>query len=229
METVRAISNMARAEAEGMDGARTPGGLALKRQVDGMHAVATRAITMVNANGLNPDRDQATQIRLAAAVDRQMTGRTSERHTTGAATRAVMNDFYLQEAAARILEQQGARDPLAHLASKESTSRADGHSLEILSRNGVEAGKVLRTASRHDIGAIASGRFDKVQSEHTRFAVSTVLGQSDEQMRTPTARVPEVATPDAPRRPFPAMGLSAAQSGIPRTASFGRKMVGAER
>src|SRR3546814_2077586 len=38
--------------------------------------------------------------------------------------------------------------------------------------------------------AIASGRFDQVHSEHTRFAVGTILRHTQEQMATPTAAMP---------------------------------------
>lgn len=226
MDTVRAIDNIARAEAEGMDGARTPGGMHLRRESDGLHEVATRTVMILSANQLQPEADRATQIRLAAALERQITAKSSEHLTAPAVARSVLNDFYMQEAAATRMASFHGRDPLSHVANPAS-ARSEDEPGRILARNGIQSAKILRTASKEDLAAIAGGRFDQIQSEHTRFGVSTVLGLSDTQMRTPTPRAPEVREPAPQARPFMAMPTAKGRPAI-SPASFGRK-VSAER
>lgn len=226
METLRAIDNIARAEAAGLDGARTPGGMALRRNADRMNDVAGQAVLLVSANGLNPDQDKATQIRLAAAVDRQITSRASEVLPANEVTRAVMNDFYLQEAAARRMVQFHDKDPLDHL-SIPSSARHKDEAIEILGRNGINSQKLLRTASKEDLASIASGKYDQIKSEHTRFGISTVLNLSDGQMKTPTARIPEAREPTPRSAAFSAPSLALGRAPTP-SIGFGRK-VSAER
>src|SRR3546814_1330335 len=63
METIRAINIIAAAEEAGVDGTRTPGGVALNKQSQKIHLAAVQAVIILQANGLNPDDDLATQTR----------------------------------------------------------------------------------------------------------------------------------------------------------------------
>lgn len=223
MDTLRAVNSMANAETSGLDGTRSPGGAELNRRASGLAVSVNKAIVLAIANGLNPDEDRATQTRLANAIDRQVTGADGPMHDVEI-TRRVMNDMLFQEAAARQLEAAGERDPLSSIASPHS-NRENGQAFEILSRNGIAAATILRSASKQDLEAIAGGRFDKIETERARFAVGAVLGLSEQQMNTPTHNTSR----DAPRRvvdfsQFPATGLGAGPITNP-TVSFGRKGV----
>src|SRR3546814_7531045 len=57
METIRAINIVAAAEEAGVDGTRTPGGVALNKQSQKIHLAAVQAVIILQANGLNPDDD----------------------------------------------------------------------------------------------------------------------------------------------------------------------------
>src|SRR3546814_2619142 len=106
METIRAINIIAAAEEAGVDGTRTPGGVALNKQSQKIHLAAVQAVIILQANGLNPDDDLATQTRLAAAVDRQITGKTSEHQDEPTVARSILNDFYLQRSEEHTSELQ---------------------------------------------------------------------------------------------------------------------------
>src|SRR3546814_948955 len=134
METIRAINIIAAAEEAGVDGTRTPGGVALNKQSQKIHLAAVQAVIILQANGLNPDDDLATQTRLAAAVDRQITGKTSEHQDEQTVARIILNDFYLQEAAAARLKMAGEQDPLATVANPTTRrDRSDEHTSELQS------------------------------------------------------------------------------------------------
>src|SRR5690606_37876692 len=107
------------------------------------------------ANGLHPAIDQATKIRLAAAVDRQLADRHVETRDSVALTRAVMTDFFLQEAAARRLQLSGEDDPLDRHAAPES-DRTTLKASSILQRNGIAANSAFSSASKEDLIAIAA-------------------------------------------------------------------------
>lgn len=226
METIRAINIIAKAEAVGVDGARTPGGASLHKRSKTMNDAVASAVILVRANEMQPEHDHATQIRLAAAVDRQIAGHTSEDKFTMSVTRAILNDFYLQEAAALRLAMAGERDPLAHLADPAS-QRSNDATLDILERNNIRADVILKTASKDDMIAIAGGRFDQIASEHTRFAVGTILRHAEHQMSAPTAAIP-MAPPPAPalsgQRGFPSSGIGVdARPKTVHPTAFGRR------
>src|SRR3546814_14902895 len=96
----------------------------------------------------------------------------------------------------------GEQDPLAYVANPDTRRDLDV-TFDILDRNRIKADAILKTASKNDMVAIASGRFDQVHSEHTRFAVGTILRHTQEQMATPTAAMPnkptEAETPNEQR------------------------------
>jgi hypothetical protein len=232
METIRAINIIAAAEEAGVDGTRTPGGAALHKQSQKIHLATVQAVIILQANGLNPDDDLATQTRLAAAVDRQITGKTSELQDEPTVARSILNDFYLQEAAASRLKMAGDQDPLAYVANPETRRDLDV-TFDILERNRIKADAILKTASKSDMIAIASGRFDHVHSEHTRFAVGTILRHSEEQMATPTAAIPQkppaLGTLTETRR-YPSTGIGMGSKITPvAPLAFGRRSSGAER
>lgn len=227
METIRAINSMASAEASGHDGTRTSGAVALRKRAPNIHIATNKSIILAQANGLNPAIDEATKIRLAAAVDRQLAGPRVEAQDPVALTRAVMADFLLQEAAARRLQLTGEHDPLDRHAAPE-TDRSALKAGSILQRNGVAASSAFSSASKEDLTAMASGRYDQIRADHTRFAVATMLNYEERQMAVKTQGVPNHSPePRKPAREYPAAGVGIG----PRRASalnFGRK-VGAER
>lgn len=224
METIQAINNMANAEASGVDSARTPGGAALHKKAGNIHLAVANAVIIASANGLQPDTDLATQTRLAAAVDRQIAKQSTGAPDASSITRHILNDFYLQEAAAARLTMAGERDPLAHVADRDSNRRMD-QTLDILERNNIRADVILKTASKEDMSAIASGSFDKIESEHTRFAVGTILRHSEAQMSTPTASLPVQPRAAAEAKPYPAHGIgSDARMNMIRPVNFGKRV-----
>src|SRR3546814_771717 len=232
METIRAINIIAAAEEAGVDGTRTPGGVALNKQSQKIHLAAVQAVIILQANGLNPDDDLATQTRLAAAVDRQITGKTSEHQDEPTVARSILNDFYLQEAAAARLKMAGEQDPLAYVANPDTRRDLDV-TFDILERNRIKADAILKTASKNDMVAIASGRFDQVHSEHTRFAVGTILRHTQEQMATPTAAMPNkpqaVETLTETRR-YPSSGIGTGSKVTPvAPLASGRRTTGVGR
>lgn len=226
MDTIRAVTIIAEAEEAGADGTRSPGGTALHKQSDKIHYAAVQAVILLQANGLNPDDDLATQTRLAAAIDRQITGKTSEAQDAPTVARSILNDFYLQEAAGARLKIAGDEDPLAYVANAE-TRRDLGVTLDILERNRVKADAILKTASKGDMVAIASGRFDQVLSDHTRFAVATILRHSEQQMATPITSVPAKPRPMetlTETRRYPASGIGTGSKISPvAPMAFGRR------
>src|SRR3546814_8011491 len=70
-----------------------------QKQSQKIHLAAVQAVIILQANGLNPDDDLATQTRLAAAVDRQITGKTREHQDEPTVARSIPKAFYLQETA----------------------------------------------------------------------------------------------------------------------------------
>src|SRR3546814_15466234 len=98
------------------------------------------------------------------------------------------NDFYLQEAAAARLKMAGEQDPLAYVANPDTRRDLDV-TFDILERNRIKADAILKTASKNDMVAIASGRFDQVHSEHTRFAVGTIPRHTQHEKTTTTAQL----------------------------------------
>src|SRR5690606_33146803 len=100
METIRAINSMATAEAAGMDGSRSPGAVALRKRSEKIHIAVNKAIVLAQTNKLHPEEDRSTQMRLAAATDRQIAGQDAD---ITAVTRGIMTDVLFQEAAARRL------------------------------------------------------------------------------------------------------------------------------
>lgn len=228
MDTLRAISSMASAEAAGIDGTRTPAAAALRKQFQHLDIAVNKAIALTEANHLDPSKDQATQRRLAAAVDRQITGGASADQDVNAVTSRIMWDLMLQEAAARRLELEGESDPLAHLSTVDS-SREDLQAADILSRNRISAGLALNSASKDDLSSIAAGRYDRIESDHARQSIGMMLSLSEKQMATPTRAI----SPDMPQRPignyqnFPVSGLGIRPASV-RPPVFGNK-IGAER
>src|SRR3546814_17487280 len=107
METIRAINIIAAAEEAGVDGTRTPGGVALNKQSQKIHLAAVQAVIILQTHGLNPDDDLATQTRLAAAVDRQLTGQTSEHQAEPTVAPSLFNDVYLQKSEERRVGKGG--------------------------------------------------------------------------------------------------------------------------
>lgn len=231
METVRAINSMAAAEASGMDGSRTPGAMGLRQRDDQIHVPAAKAISILEVNRLEPSEDRATQMRLASAIDRQISGNAAQTSPASDVTRNIMTDVLFQEAAARRLVAEGGKDPLGHLSSPES-DRDGLKPMEILQRNGVNPGRAFNSATKEDLGAIAAGQYDRIENEHTKFAVATILRLDDNQMSTKTMDVPVQNAVPARAAPlskprFPAADLTRGPSTAPQLA-FGRK-VGAER
>src|SRR3546814_17141738 len=96
---------------------------------------------MLPATGHMPDDDLATQTRLAAAVDRQITGKTSEHQDEPTVARSILNDFYLQEAAAARLKMAGEQDPLAYVANPDTRRDLDV-TFDILERHRSEERRV---------------------------------------------------------------------------------------
>ncbi len=231
METLRAINSMAAAEAAGMDGTRTPGAMALRQRDEKIHVPASKAMSLLNSNELAPSDDRATQVRLASAIDRQITGKTAQALPDSDVTRNIMLDVLVQEAAAKRLVADGGKDPLGHLEA--SHSRRDTlQPMAILQRNGMNPGRAFASASKDDLSAMAAGQYDKIRNEHTKFAVATILRLDNNQMSTRTMDVPaakraqdRAASLSKPR--FPAADLTRGPSSAPQVA-FGRK-VGAER
>src|SRR3546814_5711422 len=149
METIRAINIIAASEEAVVDGTRTPGGVALNKQSQKIHLAAVQAVIILQANGLNPDDDLATQTRLAAAVDRQITGKTSEHQDEPTVASSILNDFYLQEAAAARLKMAGEQDPLAYVAQPEP-KRAPDVPLDLLERNRLKRPEEARTRTEEE-------------------------------------------------------------------------------
>lgn len=227
METVRAISSMALAEAAGIDGTRSPGAAALRKRAPEFDIAVNQAIAISDMNRLNPANDQATQFRLASAVDRQITGISEGLQDSSRLTANILNDFMMQETAARRLMDQGQPDPLARLTSNES-SRETLEPATILSRQRISPSIALNSASKEDLSAIAAGQYDRIASPHAREAVSMSLGLSNKQMATPSQNIAD-AKPRPVRdfRNFPSTGLGKGPE-RPAPPIFGRK-VSAER
>src|SRR5690606_1244846 len=106
-----------------------------------------------------------------------------------ALTRAVMTDFFLQEAAARRLQLSGEDDPLDRHAAPES-DRTTLKASSILQRNGIAANSAFSSASKEDLIAIAAGQYDQIHGAHTRFAVATMLKYDERQMTAKSQGVP---------------------------------------
>ncbi|AXK44093.1 hypothetical protein [Erythrobacter aureus] len=189
METVRAINSMAAAEASGQDGSRTPGAVALRRRDDKIHVPAAKAMSLLHSNELAPSDDRATQIRLASAIDRQIAGNSAQTMPESDVTRNIMLDVLMQEAAARRIVAEGGKDPLGHLASPEANREAL-QPMGLLQRNGVNPGRAFNSASMDDLSSIAAGKYDRIENEHTKFAVATILRLDERQMSTKTMDVP---------------------------------------
>lgn len=207
MDTIRAIASMARAEAAGLDGYRSPGAGTLNKSTPQMHIAANKAIIIAMANGLGPDRDEATQWRLASAVERQAVAPNHPIEPTAVA-RSILQDVMVQEVAREILVATGQKDPLSHLAHQTS-NRERLNPEAILARQGLKPIKALSGASQGDLRAIAAGQYDRLTSDHTRFAVSSILSLTDQQMKV-TSRDPEAYERTAhlkSYKEFPAMGL----------------------
>src|SRR3546814_15795396 len=111
METIRAINIIAAAEEAGVDGTRTPGGVALNKQSQKIHLAAVQAVIILQENGINPDDDLATPTRLAAAVDRQITGKTREHQDEPTVARSIHNDFSIQKDPAASLTLPAEQQP----------------------------------------------------------------------------------------------------------------------
>src|SRR3546814_5107933 len=107
---------------------------------------------------------RSTQTRLAAAVDRQITGKTSEHQDEPTVARSILNDFYLQEAAAARLKMAGEQDPLAYVANPDTRRDLDV-TFDILERNRIKADAILKTASKNDMVAIDRKR-TRLNSSH---------------------------------------------------------------
>src|SRR3546814_11364902 len=103
---------------------------------------------------------RSTQTRLAAAVDRQITGKTSEHQDEPTVARSILNDFYLQEAAAARLKMAGEQDPLAYVSNTD-TRRDLAVKSDIPERNRIKADAILKTAPKNDRDRLASGRFEQ--------------------------------------------------------------------
>lgn len=222
METIRAVQNIARAQEQLLDGARTPGGMALRRHSPTLNVVADKAIMILDANGLSPAQDAATQYRLATALDRQITGPVDSDQQL--AVRDVLNDVYLQEAASRRLSLHHGHDPLGHLCASPDARNTDD-AQAILSRNRIDCARLLRTTGIDDLQEIAAGRYDKIVNDVTRQKLAIVLRLTDYQMRTRTAEIPPAVAQRVPTRAFPQP--SAGPQRV-HPAAFGKK-VGAER
>jgi hypothetical protein len=132
-----------------------------------------------------------------------------------------MKDFMLQEAAAARLTASGRTDPLAHVSDPES--RRDAlDAASTLKRTGVSAHPIFDRASDADMSAIASGRYDRIEAEHTRFAVSAQLRMSARAMATPGAEIP-AAKIEGRGPPYPSSGASKGPERVEIPIGFGRK------
>ncbi|QAY80128.1 hypothetical protein [Sphingosinicella sp. BN140058] len=210
-----------------MDGARCPGAAALHKRSDKMGHAAAHAIILASANGLNPESDRATQIRLSAAIDRQVAGRASTQSTAGPVARAIIADLYLQEAAAQRLEFLGSQDPLRHVSNPASARDSGSHRAhEILNRNSISPQQVFEGATVDDLQAIAAGRYHQIKADRTRHAVASVLHLSEAQVKLPTMRVPPIETgTQAPvaAPSFPSATFSSGPRVQQPVAAFGRR------
>lgn len=217
MDTIRAISQMAVAEADGNDGSRTAGAAHLNRTSPGLHDAAIASIRLVGSMGLKPADDRATQARLASAVGRSAEDRgDAESRTSG-----MMKDFLLQEAAAARLVASGGQDPLGHV-SDPGSSRGALEAASMLKRSGVGAHPIFDRASDADMSAIASGRYDRIQAEHTRFAISAQLRMSARAMASPGVDIPAEKI-EGRGPPYPSTGASKGPERVGIPVGFGRK------
>ena len=222
MDTIRAVSQMAIEEVDHAAGARTAGAAHLDRVSPGLAEPVLEAIQVTAMQRMQPDADRATQTRLASAVERHAATREpgAERR---ASFDAIMKDYLLQEAAGARLEAHGLVDPLERHADRD-TARSSLRAAETLKRHGVSAHAIFDRASHEDMQAIASGSYDRIAQEHTRFAVSSQLRLTPRAMATPAAQ-PVIASP----RTYPAAGATKGPMPIHQHAvGFGRKGV-AER
>lgn len=190
MNTLRAVEQMSKAEIEGMDGERTVAASHLNRRAPGAHTAALQAIKVIAQNNLHPEEDRATQLRLATAIERNFTDRSNPDPSTQ--TRAILTDFFMQEAAAARMAGIGSGDPLGHLESQLS-DRAALRASDLLKRSGLNPHAIFDRASDHDMAAIASGRFSDMQGQHTQFAISAQLRLNSAAMSLDTSNLQSTA------------------------------------
>ena len=160
----------------------------------GVGQAALEAVRHLSEAGLRPSDDRATQIRLSNALLRAETAPPPVDGDRSAATASVMRDVMLQEAAAARLAAAGKHDPLAAVTDPAS-ARGSLNAASMLKRSGVGAHPILDRATDHDAAAIAGGRFDRIEGEHTRFAVSSQLRLDSRAMAVQTIAPANRAVP----------------------------------
>lgn len=217
MDSIRAVADLANADERGdpAQAAIIRDGHALSDTSD----VALLAIRLLARAGMRPADDRATQTRLANALTRSISSN-ADSEDRSKVLGSIMNDYLLQEAAAARLVGSGGRDPLDAIADPAS-ERGSLNAASILKRSSVNAHSLFDRADAADLMAIASGRYDAIANEHTRFGVSSQLRLDARAMSTPTI-VPT-------RSPVPmSKGPADVQPQAMMTMAFGRKGV-AER
>lgn len=223
METVRAILQMASAEAQGGHGDRTAGAAHFNRMSPGLHLVALQAIRVLHVNEMQPDIDHATASRLASAIERQSVN--APAGPDDGVARNILCDFLMQEAAAARLIGSGAPEPLEHHADPDS-NRANLRPADALKRNGINPHITFDRATVSDLQAIAGGRYDMIQNDHTRFAVSTQLKMNANAMAMPTGHFHRPKLIATAKKPYPSFGLARGpkQQEAPPQVLFGKKV-----
>jgi hypothetical protein len=215
MDSIKAVAELATAEERGAPDKASmtaPG-----HDMAPVSDIALDAIRLLDKAGLRPADDRATQTRLANALTRSIAS-TAEQPDRVQALSSIMNDVLLQEAAAARLVAAGRRDPL-DAVSDPASNRGALNAASMLKRSNVNAHALLDRADVADTTAIATGRYDAIQSEHTRFAVSSQLRLDARAMSTPTV---------IPIRAPTSIAKGPADVGQTMAVAFGRRNV-AER
>lgn len=214
MDSIRAVADLATADERGKPEAAAMN--SPDHSMSPVSDVALEAVRLLDRAGLRPADDRATQTRLANALVRSISSQSGEQDRSRILG-SVMNDVLMQEAAAARLVSAGGRDPLDAI-SDPASARDALNAASILKRSGVNAHALLDRADAADTIAIASGRYDSIASEHTRFAVSSQLRLDARAMSTPTVvpvRAPtSFSKGPADVAPEPAMTMPFGRRGV---------------
>ncbi len=223
MDTIRAVAHMASEHADRNDPVRVSENARLpeavrKRLSDRSTAIgdariavpAGHAISALHDMGMRPADDRATQIRLAAAIDRTAAMQPPPRDMVT----SIMRDYMLQEAAAARMAGTGSLDPLAAVSDPASSRSSLDAASRLKQMSGIQAHLIFDRASLPDMVAIASGRFDAITGGNTAFAVSSQLRLSADAIMT--QRPAEASVTGAKGPSTPEKGLQMTREAITR-------------